>query len=51
MDRDNLKQQKEAQIRKMEQEAQLMKHKLNEALCKVDMEIDKKKKVSIYYVY
>ena len=35
----------------MEREAQLMKHKLNEALCKVDMEIDKKKKVSIYFVH
>merc|ERR1712096_573667 len=44
IDRDNLKQ-KEAEVRKMEREAQLMKHKLNEALCKVDMEIDKKKKL------
>merc|ERR1719317_1272555 len=49
MDRDNLKQQKEAQVRKMEQEAQLMKHKLNEALCKVDIEIDKKKKLELDY--
>merc|ERR1712096_405130 len=45
IDRGNLKQQKEAEVRKMEREAQLMKHKLNEALCKVDMEIDKKKKL------